>query len=746
MSRWTWAGLNLLLWTLAAAVVAARFALPAGVAAAVAGAAAGVFAGRALAQSALRAYTFPLAALAAAVLAVGAQALMVGSEGLASLLGPGGTYAAAELLPAFILPFAAVAVLEALARRHPAFRAGEIAAVAALYAALFAAHREGFVNRPYFLVDPLWGSGKDPLGYFLLIGLALAVLAAVTLAKGTRGRRSFAGLLVLVLLLGALFFALPQGQLKNVAELHRVLSDKEGGKEGKGGKKPKGGDAKDGARSGEPGRDQTPGGGGASDLPDTFSDLSSGQQDSPVAVVVFHGDYTPPLGYYYFRETAFSSYNGVRLVQDASGRYDRDLAPGFAGALQKLPSAGVPHGTRFIPGVKEPAFLDLRTTVALMAPHARPFGLVNPSELRPAANPDTRRFFRAYEVRSSALELAPMALLPEKAGGAGWGDNTFAHYTEGPADPRYGALAEKILATLPAPYRDRPFARAVAVKLWLDRNGTYSLNSTHGEEGDPVSEFLFGDLTGHCVHFAHAACLLYRAVGVPARVAAGYAVRADFRGGGASLLVRSREAHAWPEICLEETGWVPLDISPAKSTVPPEEAPDPGLQQMLGDMVMQEKPPPEPPPQDRPGASLWDAVKGALAALGLLLLALLALALPAAYAVKLWRRWSPGFCAPGEVPRLAYRAALDTAAATGRRRLWGQPREAFARELAGASPAFAELTARHLRRALGRPGSDPESQACRALLVSARAQLAARTSRPRRFFGALNPVSWWGVR
>jgi len=55
-------------------------------------------------------------------------------------------------------------------------------------------------------------------------------------------------------------------------------------------------------------------------------------EDVPVAVVVFHHDYTPPMGPYYFRETAFSAYNGARLVQDASRRFDRDVAA-FADAL-----------------------------------------------------------------------------------------------------------------------------------------------------------------------------------------------------------------------------------------------------------------------------------------------------------------------------------------------------------------------------------------------------------------------------
>jgi hypothetical protein len=48
--------------------------------------------------------------------------------------------------------------------------------------------------------------------------------------------------------------------------------------------------------------------------------------------------------------------------------------------------------------------------------------------------------------------------------------------------------------------------------------------------------------------------LLYRTAGIPARVSQGYAVAARQRGHGASLLIRSGDAHAWPEIYLQGAG------------------------------------------------------------------------------------------------------------------------------------------------------------------------------------------------
>jgi len=743
-----WRLLDLVLWVTAASVAASRYALAPAVFAAVLGAAAGVFVGERLARSRARTVALVLGALATVPPLLFAAALLARSPSFAGAVGPTAAYALAEFLPWLGLPFAVVALLTALGRRHAFLRVLELAVAASVYAALFAAHREGFVNRPFFLVDPLWGSGRDPLDYFLLLGVGLAALMAVALAKGAPGRRSLAGLFVLLCALLGLFFLLPQGQLKNIAELHRVLG--KDGKPDEGGKgdkpaKPENGEPTHGQRGGQGQPGEGGSGGDKSELPDSFQDQERGQSNAPVAVVVFHNDFKPPLGYYYFREAAFSTYNGVRLVADASGRMDRDLPSAFAPGRTTVPSAGLPHGTKHLAGAPGDSFARVGTTVALLAPHPKPFGLVNPAELAPEANPDPRRFFRAYAVLSWALTAPPPALLEEPAGGAEWGDAAWSHYLEAPEDPRYAALVETIVTTLPADLRDKPFARAVAIKLWLDKNSTYSMHTAHESGSDPVADFLFGDRTGHCVHFAHAACLLYRAAGVPARVAAGYAVRADFRGGGAALMVRSKDAHAWPEICLKGPGWMPLDISPAKNLDPPEDAPDAGLQQMLGDMAMGQRPPP-PPPEEKPGLQWGALFRLLLKALLWTLAVAAALALLAGYAIKAWRRAAPFWGGGARRPVTAYRAALDLLNEAGLRRAFGQTREAFARQAGVRVPSLLPLTALHLRGALGPPETPPDPDTCLHHYRALRAELKRAPGRGRRLLGALDPTSWLRTR
>ncbi|MBN8440793.1 MAG: DUF3488 domain-containing transglutaminase family protein [Thauera sp.] len=75
---------------------------------------------------------------------------------------------------------------------------------------------------------------------------------------------------------------------------------------------------------------------------------------------------------------------------------------------------------------------------------------------------------------------------------------------------------------------------------------------------DSVDAFLFDTRRGFCEHFASAFVVLMRAVGVPARVVAGY------QGGelnpiDGNLVVRQSDAHAWAEVWLAGRGWIRVD-------------------------------------------------------------------------------------------------------------------------------------------------------------------------------------------
>ena len=78
-----------------------------------------------------------------------------------------------------------------------------------------------------------------------------------------------------------------------------------------------------------------------------------------------------------------------------------------------------------------------------------------------------------------------------------------------------------------------------------------------GEDG--VLYFLTKSKEGVCGHFASAATLIYRVLGVPARYTVGYYVKTD--GGLAQTEFYSKDAHAWVEIYKDSVGWIPVEVT-----------------------------------------------------------------------------------------------------------------------------------------------------------------------------------------
>ena len=373
----------------------------------------------------------------------------------------------------------------------------------------------------------------------------------------------------------------------------------------------------------------------------------------------------------------------------------------------------------------------LRTTVGVLVDHTRPFAIDAPVSLAPVGREDPR-FRRVYEAVSLVRDGGIGELFGAEAGDPGWEADELDYYTEIPEDERYADLARELLRLLKPEYRDEPLARALAVKTYLDEAGRYSLRNDHSDAEDPVASFLFGDLTGYCVHFSHAGVYLMRALGVPARVATGYAVPADHRGAGSSIMIRGLNAHAWPEIHLAGVGWVVVDLAPEMVLDQLAAAPDDTLQMMLGQMlrdgvsdVQLERPPPPLDPRL--------LATGALALLGCVV--------AAGFAIKLYRRLAPRFVSEGQLERVAYRAGLDRLAALGLHRRHGEGRERFGARAGGVVPSFGALTRVHVAAVWGGIGAGGRADLAATLRGMSR-ELRGAAPRWRRVLGALNPYSW----
>jgi transglutaminase-like putative cysteine protease len=649
------------------------------------------------------------------MLAIWAGSAVSDSAWIAAQLGAAETLLVGNLIATVIGCGAFALALRALSLRRRIFSLLEVLCVGLSFAQLVAAHRYGAINRPFELADSIIARGGDPTAALLMFG---ALSAALILALLFRERSFLRTLLHLGIGLLLLFAVLSTTRMLGLpapppAATGLGLRPNEKNKPDQNDKKP-------GQRPRDSQNDNE-----RLEFRDNYD--SQGRQ-VPLAVVVLHDDYSPPTGLYYFRQTAFSQYNGKRLVSATSAELDTDIAPSFV--TKKTALAPVPND--------EDDRVTLETSVALLADHTRPFALETAQSIEPLENPNPGRFRRVYRVTSAALTSKLETLIGRPTGSPAWDAATFKHYTEAPSDPRYAQLAHEILGNLHESLRSDSVARALAVTVWLSKVGTYSLKSGHAEAEDPTADFLFGDRVGYCVHFAHAAVYLMRTLGVPARVGAGYVVDESARQGGSSILITGANSHAWPEFYVSGVGWVIADVSPTQSLDPPPPPPDPDLQRLLGEMARGLKPLPQS--EDRPLDPLIQTANMLRVWLTRGIGLGLVLALVLLYLIKLWRRAAPRF-AGSSLPRVLYRAELDRLSELSLRRDYGETREQFAARMRELSPSFSALTQQHLAAKFAHdPAVDP--QTLQSLSREVARELRAGVSWWRRLLGALRPWSW----
>jgi len=144
-------------------------------------------------------------------------------------------------------------------------------------------------------------------------------------------------------------------------------------------------------------------------------------------------------------------------------------------------------------------------------------------------------------------------------------------------------LAERLQGTAEA-FKDQPdlTSQLVAVRRYLQNNYAYSLKTANLRDTNALENFLYVEKRGYCEHFATAAALLARTLGVPSRISYGWSGGRYFKAQN-MFVFRAKDAHAWTEIKLDGYGWVVFDATPPDDDAIPEthtapdneQAPDP---------------------------------------------------------------------------------------------------------------------------------------------------------------------------
>jgi transglutaminase-like putative cysteine protease len=163
-----------------------------------------------------------------------------------------------------------------------------------------------------------------------------------------------------------------------------------------------------------------------------------------------------------------------------------------------------------------------------------------------------------YRVRSQVANPTAAQLRAAGTNYPAWVRSRFLQLPE-TLTPRTRQLAVEITRGL-----DNPYDQTAAITRWLRANIQYTLESGEPPEGvEPIDWFLFDHGVGFCNWYASAEVLMLRSLGIPARIAAGFAQGTPDES-GSTFLVRQRDAHAWPEVYFPDYGWIEFEPTSAQ--------------------------------------------------------------------------------------------------------------------------------------------------------------------------------------
>jgi transglutaminase-like putative cysteine protease len=114
------------------------------------------------------------------------------------------------------------------------------------------------------------------------------------------------------------------------------------------------------------------------------------------------------------------------------------------------------------------------------------------------------------------------------------------------------------------------YDQVVAITNYLRKAITYqAVIPNPPANRDPIDWFLFDYKKGFCNYYASAEVLMLRSIGIPARMAVGYAEGTSDQN-EVSFKVKEHDSHAWPEVFFTNAGWVEFEPT---SSQPPTDLP-----------------------------------------------------------------------------------------------------------------------------------------------------------------------------
>ncbi len=159
-----------------------------------------------------------------------------------------------------------------------------------------------------------------------------------------------------------------------------------------------------------------------------------------------------------------------------------------------------------------------------------------------------------YVVRSSIADMTIAQLRDAGSDYPAWVTDRYLQLPDTVTD-RTKDLAEQI-----AEGEETPYDVVAAVTRYLRSAIRYSetITETRAADQEPLDWFLFDLQVGFCNYYASSEVVLLRSLGIPARLAVGFA-EGEHQRGTTTTLVFERNAHAWPEVYFPGLGWVEFE-------------------------------------------------------------------------------------------------------------------------------------------------------------------------------------------
>ena len=159
-----------------------------------------------------------------------------------------------------------------------------------------------------------------------------------------------------------------------------------------------------------------------------------------------------------------------------------------------------------------------------------------------------------YQVRASLADPSIQDLQAAGTDYPQWVTDKYLQIPEG-FSHKIRELATEITAGLETPYD-----KAEAITDYLRQDVKYSnpLPESIPAGKDPLEWVLFDLKEGFCNYYASAEVLMLRSLGIPARMAVGFS-EGGFDAESGVYIVRSLDAHAWPEVYFPEIGWIEFE-------------------------------------------------------------------------------------------------------------------------------------------------------------------------------------------